>query len=191
MLAKIWLQHRNQFRSLVSRILFDKSSIDDVIQEAFTRALQNGKTFDDEVEAYKYMRKVVVNTTIDYYRHCRRHSARFQNQDFTAANNPAVIEQDSNHPFQLLAKKEEAHNQQHIMDQVREALNELSPAHQEAIKLVFHKPQDKTLKEVCRKEGIPYSTLRSRTLAAIDRIRERLKDKKGTFGEIEVREEVR
>lgn len=176
MLEEIWQKHQSLFRGLVRNLLIDFSLTDDVLQDAYARVLKSGKHFDNRPQAFQYLRRTVVNTTIDYYRQIRRRH-RFEAEgclphgEFRAAGTDTADH--------LLVREDRDQLEISVLNEVDKALETL-PSHQrEAIDLLFF-PQEATLKELCASRGVPYSTMRSRMLAGVDRIRKHLK-KKGLF----------
>ncbi len=168
MLEKLW--HKNQaiLRSLVRNILVDPSSVDDVLQEAFIKLLESNKHFSNKNEAYNYMRKVVLNTSIDHYRCLRRRNAYSLNP-----GNPASLSPSAPNPLNLLIEKERDEVRNSILKEVRKTLGELPPAQKEAIDIAFNRNHRK-IKDICTEKAIPYSTIRSRVTAGIDHIRRQL-----------------
>ena len=169
MLVRVWQENQGILQSIVRNILLDRSIVEDVLQEAFARLLQSNRHFPNERETYNYVRRVVLNTTIDYYRRLNRRNS--QQRMFLAASS-----RDHPNPLTLLIREEEDELQTSVLKEVDKALKTLSREQKRAIDLVFHRNKKK-LKEICKETGIPYSTLRSRVMAGIDQIRKQLKAK--------------
>ena len=160
-------------RSLVRNILVDPSLSDDVLQDAFTCVIAKrcDSDFKDEHHAYSYMRRVVVNTAINYYRRRRREKVDLKDE---VLQNPSGRSENLT-PLTLLIREEQEDLQASLMREVQTTVEELSPEQKEAITLVFGRNQK--LKQVCKEAGIPYTTLRSRVHAAVGEIRKRLQVK--------------
>lgn len=129
--------------------------------------LQSGKTFASEADAFHYARKVVFNTTIDFYR-------RYSRQD-SFLRRLAVPMGNHSNPLQALLDQELETKQRSLLQELRRALEKLPYAQREAVSLIFGR-NGKKLKDICSERGIPYSTLRSRMLAAVENIRRELRD---------------
>lgn len=168
MLEKVWRKNQGLFRSIVRTVLFDLSSTDDVLQEAFARLLQCKKSFSSEREAFQYLRRVVFSTTIDHYRRMTRQELLLKNPYLTSREQPD--------PLNLLIREEEEELQTSLVGEICKVVRQLPREQREAIELMFGHPH-KRLKEMCKQKGIPYSTLRSRMIAAIDQIRTQLRAK--------------
>ncbi len=143
--------------------------MDDVLQEAFVKLLESKKHFSSPNEAYNYMRKVVLNTSIDHYRSLRRRQKAY-------SLNPGNFSSPSSHapsPLNLLIEKEKGEVEDSILKEIRKTLGKLSPEQREAIDIAFNRDHRK-IKDICTEKGIPYSTVRSRVTAGIDHIRRQL-----------------
>jgi RNA polymerase sigma factor (sigma-70 family) len=169
LLERLW--HKNQaiLRSLIRNILIDPSSVDDILQEAFVKLLESKKHFSSQNEAYNYMRKVVLNTSIDHYRYLRRRQKAYSlnPENFSSPSS------DAPNPLTLLIEKEKGEVKNSILEEVRKTLGELSPEQREAIDIAFNRNHRK-IKDICTEKGIPYSTIRSRVTAGLDHIRHQL-----------------
>ncbi len=179
MLVEIWQRNLAIFRSVVRNILPDGADPDDVLQDAFTRILECKLAFTSETEAFNYLRRVVVNHAIDSYRKIRRWQAAQVDEcvDYCGSG--------SSTPLTALIREEQEELQVLLLREVEEALDSLPAKQRRAVEIFFNrKPDNKSLKEVCREKGVPYSTLRCRVVTAIDKIRKQLK-KKGVYRSLE------
>lgn len=176
MLERIWRKNQAILRSIVHNILIDPSGVEDVLQEAFAKLLRSNTSLYTEQEAYSYIRRVVLNTTIDHYRSSKRRNAHFTNSVGSVGTNSCHSCQNQANPLTLLIEKENEKLQNSILEEVRKTLKELPPEQKEAIDITFNRNHAK-IKDICQERGIPYSTLRSRVTAGIDRIRNRLRAK--------------
>ena len=77
---------------------------------------------------------------------------------------------------QRLIDKEKSATQSTILEEVRKTMQELPSVQREALEIAFN-GKSRKLRDVCREKGNPYSTVRSRITAGIDRIQRRLKAK--------------
>jgi RNA polymerase sigma factor (sigma-70 family) len=168
LLERLWRKNQAILRSLIRNILIDPSSVDDVLQEAFVKLLESNKHFSSPNEAYNYMRKVVLNTSIDHYRCLRRRNAYSLHPGHLSSQSSNVP-----NPLNLLIEKESVEVKNSILKEVRKTLAELPPEQREAIDIAFNRNRRK-IKDICTEKGIPYSTIRSRVTAGIDHIRRQL-----------------
>jgi RNA polymerase sigma factor (sigma-70 family) len=161
---------------MVRAVLLDQSSIEDVLQEAFTRVLQSRKSFSSRQEAFHYLRKTVLTTTIDMYRRSSRQMNKVSGYR-NISEVPVEAVQERPDPLNVLILQEQEEKQRQLVKQVKSALKSLPPTQQQAIELFFSRSRSRRLKDICRESGIPYSTLRSRVLRGVDSIRLRLREK--------------
>ncbi|MFB3904772.1 MAG: RNA polymerase sigma factor [Acidobacteriota bacterium] len=166
-LADIWERNKTILQAIVRTILFDQSVVEDVLQDAFTQVISTAPELEDEQEAYNYLRRAVINTAINHYRRSKRdlallHALKQQQSDL-----------DERTPLVMMMESEVEQVESAVMRELGSALSRLSPDRREALELVFNRSEK--LKEVCQETGIPYTTLRSRVLSAVDQIRKHLR----------------
>ena len=134
MLERIWYDKRTVFRSIVLRVLLDPSRVDDILQEAFAHVLASGKAFPSEADAYRYIRRVVFNTTIDYYRASKRAVDCFSTEAIFVYSEPRSSQPS---PLTTLLKNEFATSRSELLEEVARALTDLPPDQREAIQLIL------------------------------------------------------
>lgn len=168
MLERLWQENESSLRAVVGTVISDSAAIDDVMQEAYLRILRFGFTHLNNGGTDRFMRKVVWSTTIDLYRR-RRHSKE-------TVLCPCLPTKSPPSPLATLLRHEEGLLRRRIWDEVEEALQDLPPDLKQAIDCYFDS-DERPIREACSRLGLSYSTLRSRMLAAVERIRRRLKRK--------------
>ena len=161
---------------MIGTVLFDQSSIDDVMQEAFVRVLQSRKDFSDRKEAFHYLRKTVFSTTIDSYRRLRRCHKKVVSC-YSSPESILGLPQNELDPLAHLILEEQAEQKRQLVRQIKAAVASLPPSQKQAIELFYGRGKKRRLKEVCQDSGIPYSTLRSRMMRGIKSIRVQLHEK--------------
>jgi RNA polymerase sigma factor (sigma-70 family) len=169
----VWEEKQSTFQALVLAVLSDNTLTEDVLQEAFARILQSGKTFDSREEAFNYLRRTVTNTAIDWYRRLRRYRSHF-----TQSRSKHFIESrpaPCSNPLTHLLAQEQMLTRKTLLREIHIAIGKLSPEKREAINIFFSPGKRKTIKHLCRERGVPYSTLRSRMIRGIDEIRVQLR----------------
>jgi RNA polymerase sigma factor (sigma-70 family) len=166
-LADLWERNQPILQGIAKTILLDHSAVDDVLQDAFAQILTAGPEFEDEQQAYNYARRAVINTAINHYRRCKR--------DLTLIHTLKERENDIDErtPLVMMMQTEHEHLEAAIMQEMGPAMSRLSANRREALDLIFKRRQK--LKDICRERGIPYTTLRSRFLSAVDQIRRHLR----------------
>ena len=172
MLERVWQKKYTALRSIVRSFLFDDARVEDILQDALSQVLASGRSFPDELETYRYLRRSVFNASIDHYRASRRRvylPLPEEPGEFTLP-----IHNSPSDPLTLLLQRERQNLRRAIFQEITAAMSELPGVQQEAIWMIMG-PRDMKLKDLCRIKGIPYSTLRSRMLAGVERLRRRLK----------------
>jgi len=172
LLEEIWIRHRALFQKITLSIVHDRSVVEDILQDTYTNLLRRRRTFETEEEAFNYLRRAVINTSIDYIRSVRRRQSRMTSFENWA---PTADRSRSADPEQRLLRKEQDLRHRNLINEVQKALYTLTDEQRQAIELIFRRSSEKPLKEICKEHGIPYSTLRSRMLAGVDRLRQHLR----------------
>ncbi len=183
MLERVWRTYQYVFRAIASSILADKSLVDDALQEAFAKVFRAEKTFASDLQAFHFVRRAVYNASVDQFRRATRRNRRFPSYD-----DPRVGENsqpvDSESPLFLLVREEENRRHSTLLRELKSGLRHLTRDQREAIRLMFG-PNARPIKKTCARQGVPYSTVRSRMLAGIDALRRHLLDR----GILEARDE--
>jgi RNA polymerase sigma factor (sigma-70 family) len=167
-LVQVWLRNQGLFRSLVRKMLFESNSVEDVLHDAFVQVLRSKRKFSSERDAFNYLRKTVINATIDQYRRLKRSCNVVDCYPI-----PPVIDA-SEDPLSTMIREEAEAQQLELLSLLERLVQELSPEQRSAIDLFFGQSPEKKLKTICQESGIPYSTLRGRLSSAISRLRSRL-----------------
>ncbi len=172
MLERVWREKHTALRSIVRSFLFDDARVEDILQDALSQVLASGRSFPDELETYRYLRRSVFNASIDRYRASRRRTYLPLPEESGEVSLPS--QPGSSDPLTLLLQQERQRLRRAILREITVAMSDLPGVQQEAIWMIMG-PRDMKLKDLCRIKGIPYSTLRSRMLAGVERLRRRLK----------------
>ncbi len=168
MLEDLWRKNESILRAIVGSVLTNHTLIDDVLQEAYLRMLRTSRRLEDnEQETYRFIRRVVWTTTIDQYRRLTRR---------TMVPLDVRIASDKPTPLKLVLDQEQRDLTRLLIGELEHALEELTPVQRQAVEC-YYGTQRKPLKDACSETGIPYSTLRSRMLSGLRRIRTRFEEK--------------
>jgi len=172
MLERVWQKKYTALRSIVRSFLFDDARVEDILQDALSQVLASGRSFPDELETYRYLRRSVFNASIDHYRASRRRIYLPLPEERGDVTLP--IPTGASDPLTLLLQKERRSLKHAVLTEIAVAMSDLPGVQQEAIWMIMG-PREMKLKDLCRIKGIPYSTLRSRMLAGVERLRRRLR----------------
>lgn len=170
LLEDLWSTHLRLFRHIALAIVRRTDIVEDVVQEAFRRALRSSFTLNNRDEALLYLKRIVTNTSIDYYHHRRRQANEQEIEDVDR-----VADSPSASPLDRLLRREEAETNRERLQGIMEELMKLSEEQREAIEALVLSDPPRTLTEMSRTSGIPISTLRSRLVLGLDRIRKNLR----------------
>ncbi len=96
------------------RIVNNKEDAEDIMQEAFLAAFNNIESYKGEVSFGAWLKKIVVNKSIDYFRKNRVEFVEFETEKYENANE---FENSDNEEFKLENYKNEI---QKIIDTLKE-----------------------------------------------------------------------
>jgi RNA polymerase sigma-70 factor (ECF subfamily) len=172
LLEDLWSTHLRLFRHIAYAIVRQADIAEDAIQEAFRRALRSHQEIERQDEALLYLKRIVTNTSIDYYHRRRRNETDTPlDQADRVADRPA-----SSPLVQLLEKERQSINARRLRDIARE-IRSLPPEQRFAIEQLVLSESPPGLTALSQATGIPISTLRSRVVLGLDRIRKNLRKK--------------
>lgn len=134
-------------------------SADDLVQDTFLKAYVSLHSFKDGMDFYSWIRKIAVNSSLNYLKK-RRREEPLGAKDMSVAGNPRSIDQEL--PHEKL--------QRHQLEQkFRAALMALPADHR--IVFLLRVYEDQSYKEIAEALGIPEGTVMSR----LNRSRKKLK----------------
>jgi RNA polymerase sigma factor (sigma-70 family) len=168
-LDQVWLRNEALFRALARKILLEPETVEDVLHDAFLQVLKTGRKFGSERDAFNYLRRTVINTTIDRYRRLKRDYAHSK-----AGEKPLHIIDEAEDPLSTMIREESEAQRVEVFQLLEQLVRELTPEQRSAIELFFWQNSAKKLKTICQESGIPYSTLRGRLSSAITHLRSKL-----------------
>lgn len=176
-IERVWREKRELLNIVARSVAPDDGVAEDLLQEAFARALESKREMKDPEAAFRFICRILTNVAIDDHRRRRRLQRIIGSLPRTAEARfvkPAVT---SASPLCLLIGEETGLVRTSVMEEIRQAMLSLPDKQREALDVMFDEARGMTLQEFCRERGVPYSTLRSRMLKAVDLIRGRLRRK--------------
>jgi RNA polymerase sigma-70 factor, ECF subfamily len=142
------------------RLLGDAHLAEDLVQEAFTKVWQAAPSFDPRRARFAtWLYRVTRNRAVDLD---RRRRARPQSA--------------GDAPLQILSGGAEPEASVDVWD-VADALSRIPEEHREVLTLAYF--EGLSQREISRRTGIPLGTIKSRTTAALKRLRRSLVDPAG------------
>jgi RNA polymerase sigma-70 factor (ECF subfamily) len=149
-LAETFVQSYGQLRGVAAKLV-NQEDVDDMVQEAFLRALTSSGRFRGEAAETTWLYRILVNTCLDARRYRRRRGVQV-----TLDEAPA--------PFRSRRGQTPAHRYT-----VRRALKTLSSSEREVC--VMYDVMGYTHLEISRRLGIPVGTSKGRLCNARRRLR--------------------
>ena len=165
-LADLLVHWDRPMLAVAYRILGDVSDAADVRQQAFVRVCESLSVFDEQARFSTWLYRIVVNLCRDRIRH-RGVQKRTMAKMSTVAGHRATD----------AGGGEAGGRAKDVAAVVSEAVGELPPAEREAIVLRHY--AGLSFAEMAATLDVPVSTLKSRVLRALDRLRIRLRDADG------------
>lgn len=159
---ELMMPHLDAAYNLALWLTRDPQDAQDVVQEAYARALRFFDGFRGE-ESRAWLLAIVRNTCFNWMKRNRTGAANIE--DAAAANDPALTDKDTPERAMLEATSRERLNR---------AIAELPEEFREA--LVLRELEDMSYKEIAQVAGIPIGTVMSRLARARELLRKALID---------------
>ncbi len=113
-----------------------------------------------------YLGRTMANAAIEFY-----HSRKKERSSHTSIDSdscPAAIE---SNPQELMERAEESERTEKALHWLRKGLSRLPPKQYQALCLTYLDPGHSSIREAGTASGIPYSTLRHRSMQGLRRLR--------------------
>lgn len=162
-------EHETSWRRMVRRITKSSELTEDVLQESLRRALSSRVLFKSVQDWERYFKRVLVNTALDHTK------VRVKaNKLSIALVNAVELADHKEDQLKRVLHMERQEQERQILREVRSLIPRLPPKQRQAILLLINQRESETLEDISRREGIAISTLRSRMMSGIRRIRRAL-----------------
>lgn len=154
-------------RQIVFKIVRDKETADDLVQETFMKAYASLSSFRSEYRFSTWLYKIAANCSIDYLRK-KRIKALSLDRPLETKNGTIEIEvaDYSFHPGRDLERKEQRCS-------IDEAISSLPDKYREVI--IFRHKDDKSYEEIADLLGIPVGTVKARIFRARELLKKKLR----------------
>lgn len=159
-------QYGPRWLCFVRSILGDRADAEDVLQEAVRRLLTRSRSLQSEDQVRMYLGRVIGNAAIDLYHSRRRERVR----RIPLHEGLCLIAAESD-PHGYMEQEENSIRQDRIMQLVREGLGKLPVKQYEALRLTVLESGATSIRDAGAVNGIPYSTLRHRTIQGLRMLR--------------------
>ncbi len=158
--------HGNAWVRYVQRVLRNEADAEDAVQEAVRRVLARNRSFCSIDEVRMYLGRAISNTAIELYHERRRDRNRL-----VRVAESAVAGIDGTNPHSELEACEDAREHKRLLGIVTDGLARLPLKQYEALRITVMEPGDMSIRDAGMVNGIPYSTLRHRSLQGLRRLR--------------------
>lgn len=165
-LAGLMDQHGSKWLCFIRSILGNRADAEDVLQESVRRLLARDRLLDSEDQVRMYLGRVIGNATIDLY-----HSRRRERQRRIPLQESMCLTAADTDPQGSMEQKENTVRRDQLIQLIREGLTRLPVKQYEALRLTVLEPGSTSIRDAGAVNGIPYSTLRHRTIQGLRMLR--------------------
>lgn len=164
--AELMESQGEKWLKIATRVVGNPDGARDVLQEAVRRVLLRNRPFQTRDEIRMYLARTISNTAIELY-HIRRRERKRQ----LPLKDYIVPAPESNESQDSLERKEHIEAEERLMELLRQGLARLPVKQYEAVYLTVMEPGLSSIREAGIERGIPYSTLRHRSIQGLSRLR--------------------
>jgi RNA polymerase sigma factor (sigma-70 family) len=165
-LARVMSQHGSKWSKFVLRMLGNQADAEDVVQEAAHRILTSGHPLPTEDQVRMYLSRAIFNLAIEAYK--RRKLERKRRIPFIDGSRAATVESS---PYLELEEREKQAEKKRLLSIMHRGLSTLPAKQYEALRMAYLEPGDSSIRDCSQSTGIPYSTLRHRTMTGLRGLR--------------------
>jgi RNA polymerase sigma factor (sigma-70 family) len=158
--------HGTSWVRYVQRVVRNEADAEDAVQEAVRRVLARNRDFCSTEDVRMYLGRVVSNMAIEFYHERRRERCRL-----LPVRENLVAEPDGRSPQDYIEEGEAATRRKRLLNVVRKGMARLPVKQHEALLLTLMEPGEMSIRDAGIVHGIPYSTLRHRTVQGLRRLR--------------------
>jgi RNA polymerase sigma factor (sigma-70 family) len=166
LLETLFHRHRKKWLRHLGGFLSNPSDAEDVLHEAVQRVMMRNRSFGSEDQLRMYLGRAMANTAIELY-HCRK-KERLSHAAVDSDSCPATAQAN---PQEVMELTEESERTERALHWLRTGLSRLPPKQYEALCLTYLDPGLSSIREAGTASGIPYSTLRHRSMQGLRRLR--------------------
>lgn len=163
-------RHGKKWRGYVFKIVRNQEDAEDVVQEAVRRVLTRNRAFTSPDDVRMYLSRAILNIAIEYY-HVRKRERTRQ----LPLSKCLDLQSKGTNPQEWLEEMETFKKKRRVMNLLGEGLKSLPPKQYEALQLTIMDSKTTSIREAGIGNGIPYSTLRHRSVQGLRRLRSYVK----------------
>jgi len=165
-LEALFHRHRKKWLNYLGRFLSSPSDAEDALHEAVRRVMMRNRSFVSEEQLRMYLGRAIANAAIELYHFRKRERCSHSSIDSDSC--PAT---EQANPQETMELREELERTERALHWLRKGLSGLPPKQYEALCLTYLDPGLSSIREAGSASGIPYSTLRHRSMQGLRRLR--------------------
>ncbi len=158
--------HRPGWVRFARRVVRNEADAEDAVQEAVRRVLARGRPFGTSEDLRMYLGRAISNMAIELYHERQKECERMR-----PVKENAIADMGGKSPHQLLEEREDAAERDRLMVILNDGLARLPLKQYEAVRLTVLEPGGASIRDAGMASGIPYSTLRHRSMQGLRRLR--------------------
>jgi RNA polymerase sigma factor (sigma-70 family) len=155
---RLMAKYHDQIYNFIYRMIHDREQVEDLTQEAFIKAFQSLKSFNEEYAFSTWLYKIATNNSIDYI---RKRKLQMYSID------KPIESKDSDYVFELADETYQADGE-FIRDQraalLQEAINELPEKYRKVIHL--RHMEERSYEEIAKLLKLPIGTVKAHIFRA-------------------------
>jgi len=159
-------RHRKKWLNYLGGFLSSPADAEDVLHEAVRRVMVRNRSFGSEDQLRMYLGRAISNAAIELYHFRKRERCSHSSIDSDSC--PATGQAN---PQETMELREESERTERALHWLRKGLSRLPPKQYEALCLTYLDPGLSSIREAGTASGIPYSTLRHRSMQGLRRLR--------------------
>ncbi|HOP07762.1 MAG TPA: sigma-70 family RNA polymerase sigma factor [candidate division Zixibacteria bacterium] len=161
------LKHRPAVFQIILKIVREKETANDLVQETFMKAFASLATYRSEYRFSTWLYRIAANASIDHLRKRRIHALSLDQPVETKDGQVEYEVPDySFHPERELVRKEQRIS-------IEEAIESLPDKYREVI--IYRHKDDKSYEEIADLLGIPVGTVKARIFRARELLKKKLR----------------
>lgn len=160
-------RHQKSIFHIVFRIVRDRETANDLVQETFMKAFSSLKSYRSEYRFSTWLYKIAANSSIDFLRKKRIKALSLDNPIQTEDGQVGIEVPDySNSPEKELVRREQAVS-------INEAITSLPDKYRRVI--IARHSEEKSYEDIAREMGVPVGTVKARIFRARELLKKRLR----------------
>jgi len=161
--------NNSSWRRFIGAILKNKEDAEDVIQEAVHRVLVRNRALPSQEAIRMYLGRAIGNAARELY-----NSRKRERRKHIPLKEHLIMPSAMHRPDEFMEEKERCSEKEFMLGILHEGLKLLPAKQHEALRITALEGRGLSLRNVCARNGIPYSTLRHRSKQGLRMMRKYL-----------------